>query len=127
MIAAIISKDDTLRARLKAASEGAAAVEAVQPSLERSPLSNRALRILIAEDSEDSFFLFQAYLKDQPHIVSRAVNGAEAVDLATAETFNIVFMDIRMPVMDGYEATRRIRDWERSSRKARLRVVPGTC
>jgi CheY-like chemotaxis protein len=94
------------------------AVKAVQPGSERSPL-----RILVAEDSEDSFFLFQAYLKDEPHIVSRAVNGAEAVDLATAETFDLVFMDIRMPVMDGYDATRRIREWETGKNRARMPIV----
>jgi CheY-like chemotaxis protein len=99
------------------------AVKPVPPGLERSSSENSALRILVAEDSEDSFQLFKAYVKDQPHVVSRALNGAEAVERATAETFDIVFMDIRMPVMDGYDATRRIREWETGRDCARIPIV----
>lgn len=98
-------------------------VKALQPGGEELSPTNGALRILVAEDSEDSFKLFKAYLKDQPHRVSRALNGAEAVDLATAEAFDLIFMDIRMPVMSGYDATRLIREWETGKDRARLPIV----
>jgi len=98
-------------------------VKRLQAGGEYSPSTNSGLRILVAEDSEDSFQVFKAFLKGQPHVISRAVNGAEAVELATAEVFDLVFMDIRMPVMDGYDATRRIREWETGKDRARIPIV----
>jgi len=88
-----------------------------------SPGAERALRILVAEDSEGSFQLFQAYLRGQPHAVARAINGAEAVELAASGTFDLLFMDISMPVMDGYAATKRIRELETGKDRARLPIV----
>jgi len=94
-----------------------------QPGAEPSAEAQRALRILVAEDSEDSFQLFRAYLHGQPHVVKRAGNGAEAVELAAAGTFDLLFMDIRMPVMDGYAATRRIRELETGKDRRRMPIV----
>jgi CheY-like chemotaxis protein len=88
-----------------------------------SPGAERALRILVAEDSEASFQLFQAYLRGKPHSVARATNGAEAVELASSGAFDLLFMDISMPVMDGYAATRRIRELETGKDRARLPIV----
>jgi CheY-like chemotaxis protein len=91
--------------------------------LPSSPEEQRALRILVAEDSDASFQLFQAYLRGQPHAVARANNGAEAVELAAAGTFDLLFMDISMPVMDGYAATRRIRELETGKDRPRMPIV----
>jgi CheY-like chemotaxis protein len=85
--------------------------------------AQRALRILVAEDSEDSFQLFKAYLQGQPHLVARATNGEEAVELAATGSFDLIFMDIRMPVMDGYAATRRIRESETGQDRPRMPIV----
>jgi CheY-like chemotaxis protein len=81
------------------------------------------LRILVAEDSEDSFQLFKAYLRGQPHAVERAANGEEAVELAATGAFDLVFMDICMPLMDGYAATKRIRELETGKDRARMPIV----
>jgi CheY-like chemotaxis protein len=90
---------------------------------ERAPDLQRVLRILVAEDSEDSFQLFKAYLRGQPHSVERAANGEQAVELAASGTFDLVFMDICMPVMDGYAATKRIRELETGTDRARMPIV----
>jgi CheY-like chemotaxis protein len=90
---------------------------------ERSLEVQRVLRILVAEDSEDSFQLFKAYLRGQPHSVERAANGEQAVELAASGTFDLVFMDICMPVMDGYAATKRIRELETGTDRARMPIV----
>jgi len=99
------------------------AAEAASVSPAVGAASTKALRILVAEDSEDSFQLFKAYLAGHPHAVSRAVNGAQAVELAITQPFDLVFMDIRMPVMDGYDATKHIREWETGKDRARIPIV----
>jgi PAS domain S-box-containing protein len=74
------------------------------------------LRVLLAEDNEDNVFLVEAYL-GAPVKMEIASNGREAVDKFMAGQFDIVLMDLRMPVMDGLQATRLIREWEQVHRK----------
>lgn len=71
------------------------------------------LRILLVEDNEDNRFLILSYLKKLPHTVDIAVNGLEAVEkIQGGGLYDIILMDVQMPVMDGYTATRHIREWE---------------
>jgi CheY-like chemotaxis protein len=70
------------------------------------------IRILIAEDSEDSRFLLQEFLKRGPYEVTFAENGKLALEAALTQTFDLILMDIQMPVMDGLTATRLIREAE---------------
>ena len=81
------------------------------------------LRVLVAEDSDEGFQLFRAYLQGQPLILSHAVNGADALGLAKTGTFDLVFMDAHMPVMDGYESANRIRQWEALQNGPRIPIV----
>jgi CheY-like chemotaxis protein len=72
----------------------------------------RPLRILLVEDSPDNQMLILAYLKKSGHAIDLAENGEIAVEKATAGSYDLIFMDMQMPVMDGYTATRTIRAWE---------------
>ena len=73
------------------------------------------IRILVAEDTEDNRLLLEHYLRDEPVKLRVALNGQEALDaVQQGEQFDLILMDIDMPVMDGYTATRRIRAWQAS-------------
>jgi PAS domain S-box-containing protein len=71
--------------------------------------SVKALRILIAEDSSDNRLLLQVYFKGSPHDLTFVEDGKAAVDRFRAENFDLILMDMQMPVMDGLSATRAIR------------------
>jgi len=82
------------------------------------PESDRPLHILLAEDSLDNRLLLLSYLKSKPYQIDIAENGAIAVEKFKTSPYDLVLMDIQMPEMDGYTATREIRKWE-SGRKIR--------
>nr|CRH05142.1 putative Histidine kinase with HAMP domain, HisKA domain, HATPase c domain and response regulator receiver domain [Candidatus Magnetococcus massalia] len=69
-------------------------------------------KILLVEDSEDNRLLIQSFLKRTNHQLVLACNGQEGVESVQSESFQLILMDMQMPVMDGYSATRAIRQWE---------------
>jgi two-component system sensor histidine kinase/response regulator len=75
-------------------------------------VDHRPLRILVVEDSPDNQLLIKAYLKATPYKVDIAENGRIACDMVTVGRYDLVLMDIHMPVMDGYATTAIIREWE---------------
>lgn len=68
-----------------------------------------AAKILVVDDVEDNRELLLANFADTPLVVCTASNGLEALELASAEDFDLILMDIRMPLMDGYEAAEKIK------------------
>lgn len=86
--------------------------------------SKRKFRILVADDTEDNRVLLKAYLKGMPVDVVEAENGLEAVNLIkSGQRFDLVFIDIQMPVMDGYSATRAIRVFEKENGISRTPIL----
>jgi two-component system sensor histidine kinase/response regulator len=75
----------------------------------------RGLRLLLVEDNRVNQKLALRLLEKMGHQVTLAINGREALDLLKPNSFDLVLMDIQMPVMGGIEATQRIRDAERTS------------
>ena len=67
-------------------------------------------QILVAEDMEVNQFVAKTILEQWGCVVSVANNGQEVLDLLKTSTFDIILMDVRMPILDGLETTKRIRD-----------------
>jgi len=83
----------------------------------------RPLHILLADDSHDNRMLVEAYLKKTRHTVDHAEDGSIALEKVKANHYDLVLMDIQMPVMDGYTAVRAIRAWERARGTARMPII----
>ena len=66
-------------------------------------------KILVAEDN-DSNFILMTYILKKYYAYERARNGKEAVELVGKNAYDMVLMDIKMPVMDGLEATKAIKE-----------------
>ena len=83
-----------------------------RPSADSS-VKIKDLNILIAEDNDSNYLLIKKLLKDNQ--LTRAITGVEAIEKIKAQTFDIVFMDMRMPVMNGLEATSLIREFNQTT------------
>jgi CheY-like chemotaxis protein len=82
---------------------------AVEPS--RPPVA------LLVEDNPTNQFVARRFIEKAGCVVDVAANGAEALECIASRDYDLVFMDCQMPIMDGYEATKRIR-------QGRLAAVP---
>ena len=88
---------------------------------EKTEVSIRGLHILLAEDNELNMEIAEFILRNEGAEVTKAWNGQEAVELFRKSEpggFDVILMDIMMPVMNGYEATKMIRSLDREDAKA---------
>jgi two-component system sensor histidine kinase/response regulator len=95
-------------------------------SLPHSRPPGRALKILVVDDHEVNHAVVGAVLKKWGHGVSTAFDGQEALDRIATETFDVVLMDLQMPVLDGLDATRRLRQREAETGAPRVPVIAMT-
>lgn len=71
------------------------------------------LKILLVEDSPDNALLIRAYLKNESCEIDHVENGQAAYERFQGGRYQLILMDMHMPIMDGYTSTQHIRDWER--------------
>jgi two-component system sensor histidine kinase/response regulator len=109
-------------------------VEIVDPvSIKASPPPLRVVglapnqpqyRILVVEDDDDSRLLLKKLLENVGFEVREAINGQKALEVYQEWQPNLIWMDMRMPVMDGYEATRKIKELEKETQpEIRTRII----
>ncbi|MGE0528229.1 MAG: ATP-binding protein [Bdellovibrionales bacterium] len=89
-------------------------------------LKEMKLQILLVDDSNDNLFLLKEVISPVAASMHFAENGLEAVEKFGRNPYDVVFMDIQMPVMDGYTAIRKMREWERARGKSPIPIYAVT-
>jgi CheY-like chemotaxis protein len=84
------------------------------------------MKILVADDDMLNRRMMQLLLVHEGHLVDVVSNGLEAFDAVKFQNFDMVLMDLHMPVMDGIEASNRIREWENGKQRTFIVALTGS-
>jgi two-component system, sensor histidine kinase and response regulator len=103
------------------AAADAGGVDSMPPIPADVPSPRRHL--LLVEDTPDNVLLIQAFLRNEPYNIDVAENGAIGFEKFRQGSYDLILMDMQMPVMDGYAATAAIRDFERDRGAPRTRII----
>ena len=95
----------------------------IQESYRKTAAPSKTTQILIAEDNESNKLVCKRILERLGYQVEAVSNGRQALEKVRIQRFDLVLMDIQMPVMDGITATTEIRVWEKESGTKRLPII----
>ena len=102
------------------------AVPSEPAHIQPSPPETSSRRILLAEDDEVNLLTSLKLLQKIGHTVTAVMNGQEVLDALARQDFDLIFMDIQMPVLDGVEATRIIRQSRELGAKSKIPIIAMT-
>jgi CheY-like chemotaxis protein/signal transduction histidine kinase len=94
--------------------------------LEETPEIDRQIKILLAEDNINNQNLGRKILENAGYVVDVAGNGKVAVEAVCKSKYDLILMDVQMPVMDGFSALREIRKWEGEKNLERTPIIAVT-
>ncbi|MBF0119810.1 MAG: response regulator [Desulfobacterales bacterium] len=103
--------------------EETAEPEISTPLLHNIPKFSRSLKVLYAEDNEKNIEVLRAFLEHLPVDLDIVNDGQSAIDTFTSSNYDLVFMDIEMPVMDGCTATEHIRIYEKEKKLKETPII----
>ncbi|MBF0427181.1 MAG: response regulator [Magnetococcales bacterium] len=118
-----IRRDDLIRTIQRALSLNPREDAPTHRNIPEAPMVARCRRILLVDDSEDNRLLIKTYLKGETCEVHTAEDGKVALEQMRLHAFDLVLMDVQMPTMDGYTATRAWRRIEKQEGLPHLPVV----
>ncbi len=100
-----------------------ASTDFIDPTAGTSQARNSAPQVLIVEDNDINRALASEILEFLGFVVRVAVNGEEALQAVRRQSFDLILMDCQMPILDGYETTRRIREAEKSTDHCKIPII----